>query len=101
SSSDSDTATYATIYRPSPPQPSKSPYGSTPLPRRQSGSESEARPPSSKGLRPSVDVQNTRPPLLSSHNSAPELKVQFGQDGSRSKQYWSISATNSPASTKE
>jgi curved DNA-binding protein CbpA len=52
---------------------------------RQSGSDGEARPRSSKGRRPSVDVQETRPPLLSSRHSAPELKVQFGRDGSRLK----------------
>ena len=101
SSSDSDTVTYATINRPSQPRPSKSPYDSTPRPRSKPeppedrhrrtrspcGSDNDTRPRSSKGRRPSIDAQETRPPPMPSHNSAPAgvatMKAQLDKDASR------------------
>ena len=38
---------------------------------RKSGSDSDRRPTSSKGRRPSIDVQRVRPPPMPSQNSAP------------------------------
>jgi curved DNA-binding protein CbpA len=73
---------------------------------RKSGSDSDKRPHSSKGRRPSIDVQKTRPPPMPSHNSAPAgvaatMKVQLDKDGSRSKQRSNAGATTSRGSTKE
>lgn len=72
---------------------------------RKSGSDSDKRPRSSKGRRPSVDVPNTRPPAIPSHNSAPAgvatMKSQLEKEGSRSKQRSSTGGTSSRSSPKE
>ena len=72
---------------------------------RKSGSDSDKRPRSSKGRRPSIDVQKTRPPPMPSHSSAPigvaTMKEQLDKDGSRSKLRSSTGATASRGSTKE
>jgi curved DNA-binding protein CbpA len=72
---------------------------------RKSGSDSDKRPQSSKGRRPSIDVHKTRPPPMPSRNSAPAgvatMKAQLDKDASRSKQRSSTGATASRSSPKE
>ena len=72
---------------------------------RKSGSDSDKRPRASKGRRPSIDIQKTRPPPMPSHNSAPAgvatMKAQLDKDGSRSKPRSNTGATNSRSSPKE
>jgi curved DNA-binding protein CbpA len=72
---------------------------------RRSGSDSDKRPQSSKGRRPSVDVHKTRPPPMPTRNSAPAgvaaMKTQLDKDASRSKQRSSTDATPSRSSPKE
>jgi curved DNA-binding protein CbpA len=86
---------------------SRSYWGSTEdrQPERKSGSDSDKRPQSSKGRRPSVDAQKTRPPPMPSHNSAPAgvatMNAPLDKDASRSKQRSSTGATASRSSPKE
>jgi curved DNA-binding protein CbpA len=72
---------------------------------RKSGSDSEKRPQSSKGRRPSIDVHKPRPPPMPSHNSAPDgiatMKAQLDKDAPRSKQRASTGATASRSSPKD
>ena len=72
---------------------------------RKSGSDSDKRPRSSKGRRPSIDIQKARPPPMPSHNSAPvgvaTMKAQLDKDGARPKQRSSTGTTTSRSSPKE